>query len=157
MKSFTGEFTHKGIKYRVQMASGADQRKVSYILARSGLRELVQQLALIELGNNNARLAILSVIVRTLEAMEFRDFEFVADKMLERAYRDGDQNPVTIEDFRGEIEDYYYLMALALDLNFKGFFSSLTTLWKSADSSGQGQEEESTPASTGSSGDPAQE
>lgn len=145
-----------GVTYNIRMASAVDQRSVMFKMARYGLMEAVKQMALAEIGSARADLVALTIVGRMIQLMPEDDFNFVCDKLLDRAAVHGGKQ-VTIEDFRGDMQKYVKLVVLALGVNFSDFSSLLTMFQKSFDSSGQEQGTTSEPTPTGSSGDPAQE
>lgn len=145
-----------GQTYIIAMASAVDQRSVMFKMARYGLMEAVKQMALAEIGSARADLVALTIVGRMIQLMPEDDFNFVCDKLLDRAAVQGGKQ-VTIEDFRGDMQKYVKLVVLALGVNFSDFSSLLTMFQKSFDSSGQEQGKTSEPTPTGSSGDPAQE
>lgn len=154
---FIGRVSMGGTSYGIGMASAVDQRSIMFKLGRSGLTEMVRQMALAEVGSSRADVVALAIVGKMIQVMPEEDFNFIADKLLERVYREGDNKQVTMEDFRGEMQSYVHLVVLALGVNFKDFSQLLTIFQKSFGSSGQEAEKKSEPTQTGSSGDPAQE
>lgn len=157
MSEYIGQVNQGGVTYNIAMASAVDQRSIMFKLGRSGLTEMVRQMALAEIGSSRADVVALAIVGKMIQVMPEEDFNFIADKLLARVYREGDRNQVTLDDFRGEMQAYVHLVVLALGVNFKDFSQLLTIFQKSFGSSGQEAEKKSEPTPTGSSGDPAQE
>lgn len=153
---YIGRVVQGGTTYNVAMASAVDQRSIMFKLGRSGLTEMVRQMALAEIGSSRADVVALAIVGKMIQVMPEEDFNFIADKLLARVYREGDKNQVTLDDFRGEMQAYVHLVVLALGVNFKDFSQLLTIFQKSFGSSSQEAEKTSEPTPTGSSGDPAQ-
>lgn len=153
---YIGRVVQGGTTYNVAMASAVDQRSIMFKLGRSGLTEMVRQMALAEIGSSRADVVALAIVGKMIQVMPEEDFNFIADKLLARVYREGDKNQVTLDDFRGEMQAYVHLIVLALGVNFKDFSQLLTIFQKSFGSSSQEAEKKSEPTQTGSSGDPAQ-
>lgn len=153
---YIGRVVQGGTTYNVAMASAVDQRSIMFKLGRSGLTEMVRQMALAEIGSSRADVVALAIVGKMIQVMPEEDFNFIADKLLARVYREGDKNQVTLDDFRGEMQAYVHLIVLALGVNFKDFSQLLTIFQKSFGSSSQEAEKTSEPTQTGSSGDPAQ-
>lgn len=154
---YIGRVVQGGTTYNVAMASAVDQRSIMFKLGRSGLTEMVRQMALAEIGSSRADVVALAIVGKMIQVMPEEDFNFISDKLLARVYREGDKNQVTLEDFRGEMQAYVHLVVLALGVNFKDFSQLLTIFQKSFGSSAQEAAQNSEPKPTGSSGDPAQE
>lgn len=153
---FLGRVNQNGTTYGVAMASAVDQRSILFKLARCGLTEMVHQMARAQLGESRADVIALAIVGRMIQVMPEEDFNFIADKLLARVRREGDQREVSIDDFRGDMQAYMHLVVLALGVNFKDFSQLLTIFQKSFGSSAQEAEKKSEPTPTGSSGDPAQ-
>lgn len=145
-----------GVTYVIRMASAEDQRSIMFKMGRYGLMEAIKQMALAEIGSARADLVALTIVGRMIQLMPEDDFNFVCDKLLDKAAIQGGKQ-VTLNDFRGEMQKYVKLAVLALGVNFSDFTVFLTLFRKSFDSSGQEQETTYEPKPTGSSGDPAQE
>lgn len=156
MSEYIGQVNQGGVTYNIAMASAVDQRSIMFKLGRSGLTEMVRQMALAEIGSSRADVVALAIVGKMIQVMPEEDFNYIADKLLARVYREGDRNQVTLDDFRGEMQAYVHLVVLALGVNFKDFSQLLTIFQKSFGSSVQEAEKKSEPTPTGSSGDPAQ-
>ena len=156
MSEYIGQVNQGGVTYNIAMASAVDQRSIMFKLGRSGLTEMVRQMALAEIGSSRADVVALAIVGKMIQVMPEEDFNYIAGKLLARVYREGDRNQVTLDDFRGEMQAYVHLVVLALGVNFKDFSQLLTIFQKSFGSSVQEAEKKSEPTPTGSSGDPAQ-
>lgn len=150
-----------GISYTIAMAPADKQRAVMFRLGKYGLEPAIRQMALAQVGAQSVEAIMLGIMGTMMYRIPEEDFNFILDTILYKVRRAGDQNPVTINDFTGRMQDYTRLAILALGVNFADFSNFLTLFQKSiveepaGEKEAQQQPETSTQPSTGFSGDPA--
>lgn len=150
-----------GVSYTIAMAPADKQRAVMFRLGKYGLEPAIRQMALAQVGAQSVEAIMLGIMGTMMYRIPEEDFNFILDTILYKVRRAGDQNPVTINDFTGRMQDYTRLAILALGVNFADFSNFLTLFQKSIVEEPAGekeapqQPETSTQPSTGFSGDPA--
>lgn len=149
-----------GVSYSIAMCPADKQRAVMFRLGKYGLEPAIRNMALAQVGAQSVEAIVLGIMGTMMSRMPEEDFNFILDTILYKVRRAGDTNPVTLSDFTGRMQDYTRLAIMALGVNFADFSSFLTLFRKStteapAVKEETDQPENSTPQSTGSSGDPA--
>lgn len=155
---FIRTIEHEGVKYQFAMPSAEKQRAVLFRLGKYGVEPLIRGLATSQVVGGSS-IAIAGGIVGTmLSRIPEDDFNFICDSILGKAFKEGSTAPLTINDFSGRLKTYFTLVVLALGVVFEDFSNLLTHFQNSTASAGvqeASQESDSTPQSTGTSGDPA--
>lgn len=148
-----------GVTYNVAMQSAKVQRAVLFRLGKYGVEPAIRQIALAQVGAQSYEVIMLGIVGTMLSRIPEADFEFIADSMLYKVRKVGDERDITIGEFTGRMQDYVRLVVAALGVNFADF-SQFLTLFQKSTVTAPGQEEKSetsTQESTGTSGDPASE
>lgn len=147
-----------GEHYNIAMCPADKQRAVMFRLGKYGLEPAVRNIALAQVGGQSVDAILLGIFGTMMYRIPEEDFNFILDTMLYKVRKVGQEAPVTLADFTGDMQKYLKLAGLALGANF-GDFSGLLTLFQKSTVEEPGGEkvQNSTPESTGSSGDPASE
>lgn len=156
-ESMIRTITFEGVTYRFVMPSAEKQRAVLFRLGKYGVEPMIRGLALAEVGGASSIAIAGSIVGTMLSRVPEDDFNFICDSMLGKLFKEGENTPLTLNDFSGRLKTYFTLVVLALGNAFEDFTGLLTLFQKSTDSAeavDQSQENDSTPQSTGSSGVP---
>ncbi|MEX2901312.1 phage tail assembly chaperone [Pseudomonas rhodesiae] len=148
---------HDGVTYRFAMPSAEKQRAILFRLGKYGVEPMIRGLALAEIGASSSVAVAGGIVGSMLARMPEDDFNFICDSLLGKLFKEGSSTPLTLEDFSGRLKSYFTIVVLALGVTFEDFSGLLTLFQKStasAEAQDSSQENESTPLSTGNSGDP---
>lgn len=148
-----------GEVYNIAMQSAETQRAIMFRLGKYGLEPACREIALTMVGGKSVEAVLIGIMGTMMYRIPEDDFNFILDKLLYKVRKVGQDAPVTIADFTGRMQAYTKLAVLAMGVNFADFSSFLTLFQKSiVTEPGQEQtEQNSTPQSTGMSGESASE
>jgi len=121
MNKFITTVTVDGIEYNITPVSAANQWKIQCRLMRAGAVPFAK--AITE-TNDIAVLGSL-VIAGIMDKLSEEDMDDITDCLLAQVRVKGSPDPVEVEAFQGQMENYLQLVMEALKFNFGGFMKAL--------------------------------